>query len=316
MTASVLLHEGITAEDTLIPTLVFAKIAGGSPEYAALVHDKEQASGLEIVRLMRAADDWPPRRSQTPAEYARTLTEYVRTHEYGGWEFVRVVRGVPILRVRPLAGIPEMHPDTRILKSVRVQVLSRRVKPGSVRDEYERILVEHGARWNQNNHGIILYRATDGYLEVSAGTGGEVSPQMADSLSDKILSWPAHNFPPPMLVAEFYKALLGSVHEKTARGFAYALDLYGKPDAHTKRPKNIVHAFAAWHVGEGHPARIPPKSRARVAGVLNRQLLEPGEHLPEDTWSPADKIWDQVEALSLRFVRLYAGGVAAFFTKS
>jgi hypothetical protein len=49
-----LLDENITAEDTLIPTLVFAKIAGGSPEYAAVVKDKEQASGLEIVRLMHA----------------------------------------------------------------------------------------------------------------------------------------------------------------------------------------------------------------------------------------------------------------------
>src|SRR5215210_4392201 len=62
LTAAVLLREGITAEDTLIPTLVFAKIAGGSPEHAALVHDKEQASALEIVKLMYAADDWPPQR--------------------------------------------------------------------------------------------------------------------------------------------------------------------------------------------------------------------------------------------------------------
>jgi len=315
-TAAVLLHEGITAEDTLIPTLVFAKIAGGSPEYAALVHAKEQTSGFEIVRLMRAASDWPPRRSQTPAEYARTLTEYVRTHEYGGWEFVRVVHGVPILRVRPLALIPEMHPDTQILKSVRIQVLSRRVKPGAVRDEYERVLIEQGAHWHENNHGLISYQAADGYLEISAGTRGEVSPLMAESLIDKLLSWPAYNFPPPTLIAGIYKNVLGSVDKRNAWGFAYALDLYGKPVAHTKMAKKIVHAFAAWHVGEGHPARVPPESRKRVAGVLNRQLLNPDERLPEDTWLSSDKVWDDVEALSMRFVRLYAGGVAAFFTKS
>jgi hypothetical protein len=315
-TAAVLLNEDITAEDTLIPTLVFAKIAGGSPEYAALVKEKEQASGLEIVRLMHAADDWPPQRSQTPAEYAQTLTDYVRTHGYGGWELVRVVHGVPILRVRPLALIPEMHPGTQILKSVRIQVLSRRVKPGTVRDEYERILVEQGAHWHENNHGLISYQADDGYLEISAGTGDEVSPLMAESLSDKLLSWPAYNFPPPTLIAGIYKNVLGSVDKRNPWGFAYALDLYGKHVAHTKMAKKIVHAFAAWQVGEGHPARVPPKSRTRVAGVLNRQLLNPEEQLPEDTWFSSDKIWDDVEALSMRFVRLYAGGVAAFFTKS
>jgi hypothetical protein len=315
-TATVLLNENITAEDTLIPTLVFAKIAGGSPEYAALVHDKEQASGLEIVRLMRAADDWPPWRSQTPAEYAQTLTEYVRTHEYSGWEFVRLVRDVPILRVRPLALIPEMHPGTQILKSVRIQVLSRRVKPGAVRDEYERVLIEQGAHWHENNHGLIAYQVEDGYLEISAGTGGEVSPLMAESLSDKLLSWPAYNFPPPTLIGGIYKNVLGSVDKRNAWGFAYALDLYGKPAAHTKMAKKIVHAFAAWHVGEGHPARVPPTSRTRVAGVLNRQVLNPDEQLPEDTWLSSDKVWDDVEALSMRFVRLYAGGVGAFITKS
>ena len=316
LTADVLLSEGITAEDTLIPTLVFAKIAGGSPEYAALVKEKEQASGLEIVRLLRAAEDWPPRRSQTPEEYAQTLTDYVRTHEYSGWEFVRVVRGVPILRVRPLALIAEMHPGTQILKSVRIQVLSRRVKPCAVRDEYERVLIEHGAHWNENNHGLISYKAADGYLEISVGVGGDVSPQMAESLSDKLLSWPAHNFPPPMLIAGIYKNVLGSVDKRNPWGFAYALDLYGKPVAHTKMAKKIVHAFAAWHVGEGYPARVPPQSRPRVAGVLNRQLLNPDEQLPEDTWVSSDKVWDDVEALSMRFVRLYAGGVGAFFTKS
>jgi hypothetical protein len=228
-----LLDENITAEDTLIPTLVFAKIAGGSPEYAAVVKDKEQASGLEIVRLMHAADDWPPQRSQTPAEYAQTLTEYVRMHGYGGWELVRVVHGVPILRVRPLALIPEMHPDTQILMSVRIQVLLRRVKPGAVRDEYERVLIEQGAHWHENNHGLISYKAEDGYLEISAGTRGEVSPLMAESLSDKLLSWSAYNFPPPTLIAGIYKNVLGSKDKRNASGFAYALDLYGKPAAHT-----------------------------------------------------------------------------------
>jgi hypothetical protein len=97
LTAAVLLNEGITAEDTLIPTLVFAKIAGGTPEHTALVEAGEPASGLEIAKLMQAANDWPPRRSETSEEYAKTLADYVREHGYGGWQLVRVARGVPIL---------------------------------------------------------------------------------------------------------------------------------------------------------------------------------------------------------------------------
>jgi hypothetical protein len=315
LTAAVLLHEGITAEDTLIPTLVFAKIAGGSPEYAALVHEKEQASGLEIVRLMRAASDWPPRRSQTPADYARTLTEYVRTHEYGGWEFVRVVRGVPILRVRPLAGIPETHPGTEILKSVRVQVLSRHVKPAEVGEYYERVLTDRGVRWDDNNSGYISYRLHDGFLQIEVGLEGTISPLTAESIGHILHSWPAYNFPPPRLAAEIYESLLGKVHKRTGRGFAYDLDLYEKPQPE-RSAKKVILAFAAWHVGEGHPARVPPKSRHRVAGVLNRQLLDPEEHLLENASSSKEKVWRDVEELAMRFVRLYAGGPGVFFTGS
>jgi hypothetical protein len=316
ITAAVLLNEDITAEETLIPTLVFAKIAGGSPEYAALVEKREPASGLGIARLMYAAMDWPPQHSQTPAEYAKTLGEYVQAHGYAGWELVRVVRRVPILRVLPLVALPETHPDTQILKSVRIQVLSRHVKPAEVGEIYERLLTDSGVRWSRNNSGCISYRLHDGFLEVAAGLEGKVSPLTAESVgADTLYSWPAYNFPPPRLVAGIYESLLGTVHKRTGRGFAYALDLYNKP--HPERSaKKIILAFAAWHIGEGPSARIPPKSRPRVARALNRQLLDPSEHLPENSWSPEDKVWRDVEELAMRFVRLYAGGPAAFFTRT
>jgi hypothetical protein len=313
ITAAVLLNEDITAEDTLIPTLVFAKIAGGSPEYSALVEKREAASGMEIARFMHAAMDWPPRRSQTPAEYAKTLREYVQAHGYGGWELVCIARGVPILRVRPLVALPETHPDTQILKSVRIQVLSRHVKPAEVSASYERLLTDSGVRWDENNSGFVKYRLHEGFLEVAAGLEGKVSPLMAESVgADSLYSWPAYNFPPPGLVADIYESLLGKVHKRTGRGFAYALDLYDKPQSE-RSAKKIILAFAAWHIGEGPSARIPPKSRPRVARVLNKQLLDPSEHLPENTWSPENKVWRDVEELAMRFVRLYAGGPGAFF---
>jgi hypothetical protein len=316
LTAAVLLNEGITAEDTLIPTLVFAKIAGGTPEYTALVRQNASISGLEIVELIQAAVNWPPRHSETSAEYAKTLTNYVQEHGYGGWRLVRVVRGVPILRVQPLVALPETHPGTEILKSVRVQVLSRHVKPSKVEKTYERLLVDNGVRWGANNSGHISYQFHDGFLQVEAGLEGTISPLMAKSVgANTLYSWPACNFPPPSLVTDIYESLLGSVHKKTGRGFAYDLDLYGKP-YRERSAKKIVVAFAAWHIGEGPRARIPPKTRPRVARILNKQLLDPEEWLPENTWSPEDKMWRDVEELARRFVRLYAGGPGAYFTGS
>jgi hypothetical protein len=118
LTAAVLLNEGITAEDTLIPTLVFAKSAGGSAAYATLVRERAPATGLDLVRLIREAQG--------------RSTKFVETEGYAGWELVDVIRGVPILRVLPLAAVPKSFPGTQALQSIRIQVLSRHVKPDLV----------------------------------------------------------------------------------------------------------------------------------------------------------------------------------------
>ena len=53
--ATVLFDQGITKEDTLIPTLLFAKAAGGSKgweELTTLVNAAREHTGLELVRIM------------------------------------------------------------------------------------------------------------------------------------------------------------------------------------------------------------------------------------------------------------------------
>ena len=301
LTAAVLLNEGIAEENVLIPTLVFAKIAAGSEDYKTLGKKGKPITGLDVTRLIHGAQGRP--------------TKDLEHEAYAGWELLQVVRGVPLLRVLPTAAKPELHPGTQVLRSVRIQVLARWVKQTAVQQEYERILSEHGAHWGENNAGEISYSFHDGYLEIVAGTGGSLSPLTAESVGkDTLFSWPAYHFPPPVLVAGIYNNLLGSADKRNAQGFAYMLDLYGKASA--KSAKKIIHAFAAWHVGEGHPARIPPESRPRVAGVLNRQLLDTNEQLSENTWTSAEKIWRDVEELAMRFVRLYAGGHGYFFTRT
>jgi hypothetical protein len=194
-------------------------------------------------------------------------------------------------------------------------VLAKRVKPAEVGDAYKRLLEDHGVRWDKNNAGYVSYRTNNGCLEVEAGVSGTIDPRLAENVgADTLYSWPTFNFPPPGLVAEIYRSLLGSADKRNAKGFARALDLYGKPQKRSAR--KVIHAFAAWHIGQGLALRVPPKSRTRVARVLNRQLLEPTERLPEDSWSGAEKVWRDVEELAPRFVRLYAMGPEPFFTGS
>jgi hypothetical protein len=299
--AETLLNKGIAAEDTIIPTMVFAKVAGGSRGWEELSQTGRvlgKHEGLELVGIMHAASNWKP----------PSLDD-----DYAGWKFVGVAHGVPIVRVEHCVAVPEPHPGTPVLKQVRIQVLSK-VKPETIAEKYEQVLTEQGARWESNSRGTFSY-GYNGYLELTVAVGtGSLSPLTVESLSVDPLEWPAFHFPPPVLVGRIYKSLRGSLwHRRDPEGFAYALDNYGKSKG--KAAERIISAFVAWHIGEGPKARIPPGSRSRVARFLNKHLLEKRSlgQLSADPYNPADAVWQDVEKyLWYRFVRLYAGGYAPF----
>jgi hypothetical protein len=302
--ARVLLDKGIAGEDTIIPTLVFAKVAGGSQAWEALSQTGQltgESQGLELVGIMHEANGWRP----------PSLDD-----DYAGWELVEVSDGLPIVRVLPAVAKAEPHPGTKVLKQVRIQVLSKNVKPERIAAIYEQVLAEQGAQWKENSEGVFFYNYK-GFLGLTVAVGtGNLSPLTVESLDVDPLQWPAYHFPPPVLVSRIYKSLLGSLRPRKGQpkaGFEYALDNYGK--VQDKGADRIITAFVAWHVGEGPGARVPPKSRPRVARFLNKHLLEKSGllQLPENSWSSSDAVWDDVERfLWYRFVRLYAGGYATF----
>ncbi len=244
LAAAVLLNEKVADEEVIIPTLVLAKMAGGSLGYDDLAKKREPDTGLGITNLMYKAE----------------------AEDYAGWELADVVEGVPLMRILPMTANPRTYPGTQILRSVRIQVLSRKIKPPAVREGYERVLAEQGVRWELNIQGSLDYDFTHGYLGIKVAAGGT-------------LQRPARHFPPPVLVEGFYGAVLGSAQARTKKGFAHALDLYGRSVC--RNPETLIMAFAAWHIGaeprvkprvkpSGEPRLgVPTQTQGRVASVIN-----------------------------------------------
>lgn len=297
-TAAVLFENGVTDEDIVIPTLVFARTAAESEMYKDLTKMNGPVEGCTPHALAEIAFD-DSGLSLLSAEQA-----------YMGLELVELVDGVPLVRVHPYAVFAEKHPGTQLPKRVCFQILSRRVSPTSIRNRYEQFLEEEGAHWGENLSGVISYNFRHSYVTV------RIEPADIDSFlrrgleaSANPLQWAAYHFPPPTLVEGFCEGLLRSLHKgEWKREDVYGLDLYGKP--RDKTADKIIPAFVAWHVGLGVEGRIYAPDRTRVSQVLNKHLLRPCDkpELPEDHWSPSNTLWRDVEALRLRFARLHRAG--------
>jgi hypothetical protein len=267
-TARVLLQYGIDAEEELIPTLVFARIAGRAEDHHYKHH--YSSSGYE------------------PA------VESLMSGNHPALKVTKFVDRVPVVRVKPFAVAAENHPGTEVLKRVRIRTLSKKVKSYDVADSYRRLLEQKGAPWDENNHGEFAYDCLFGYLELEVAQGAEFSPLQVEGYGGDPLRHPAFHFPPPEIVE--------SLHEAMKTRFANRLDLYGK--AQKKTPGKLVPAFAAWHVGAQADEDIPPTERPRVSRVLNRLLLRPCDlrPLPESSRTPDDTVWRDAAQLWPRFI--------------
>lgn len=268
--ARVLLKRDIAAEEELIPTLVFARIAG------------------------RAED--PHFKHHYSSGYGEA-NETILFGNHPALEIVKFVDRVPVVKVKPFALSAERHAETQILKSVRIRTLSKRVKSPDVAKSYEQLLKQEGARWDENNHGTLSYDCLFGYLELVVTEGTQLSPNLVEGLGEDIFRHPTFQFPSPEIVER--------AHEAMQKTFADRLDLYGKR-AKPPTAEKLVPAFAAWHVGSGADEKVPPTSRHRVSTILNRHLLEPCglTHLGEDASNPAETIWRDVERHWWRFINI------------
>ena len=269
--ARVLFQSGIIAEEELIPTLVFARIAGRAED----PHYKDHyRSGYE------------------PAE------ESVLSGSHPALEITGFVDRVPVVQVKPFVLSAERHPGTQVLMQVRIKTISKNVKSSDVARSYEQLLEQEGARWDKNNHGAFSYNCLYGFLELAVTEGSELSPFAVEGFGEDLFRHPNYHFPPPQIVE--------GVHEAMKRTFANRLDFYGKPKPHWKTPDKLIPAFAAWHVGGKVDEEVPPAARPRVSRVLNRHLLGPCHlrQLPESFWTSDDTVWRDVKVLRPRFINI------------
>jgi len=220
--------------------------------------------------------------------------------DYGGFELLSSVDGVPLLRLPRIAANVVTHDGSHIAKAAKIIVYSRDVKPQELAELYERLLKDHGIHFDKCSAGSVSWDIEDANLTLTVRAMKELHPDRVSLFK----SYPAgriYSFPPPPLVGGFYSTLLGSTDKRTFSGYAYALAESGR---HT--PQKAVTGSVAWLLGERSNDATPPRvRRPRIAKALNKHLLAPrGEQqLPEDFWVPDNTVWRDADVLGKRLLR-------------
>jgi hypothetical protein len=189
--ARALFKEGVTDEREIVPTLAFAAHAGAR---WALVNEKLPEYFREV---------WPEVFAQT----------------YKGFKLTRVVDSVPMLRQELAVVEVERYADTELPRRIYIRAFSRSAKPEFIATLYEQTLLEEHIPYDRCKR--ISFPSTevaDAHLIIAVGPDREVTPEKANVLSEN--PWMRRpSFPPPSLVRDYYKVILGSVYGAGSRVF-------------------------------------------------------------------------------------------------
>jgi hypothetical protein len=264
--ARVLLKERVTDEREIVPTLAFAAHAGAR---------------------------WAPVNEKLP-EYFREVRPEVFAQTYKGFKLVRVVDGVPVLRQEPAVVEVERYAGTELPRRICIRAFSRSAKSKFIATLYEQTLLEEHIPYDRCKR--ISFPSTevaDAHLIIAVGPDREVTPEEAGVLSEN--SWRRRpSFPPPSLVRDYYKMMLGSVYGGQFKGFSYALP--GRQSG-PKSGEKFLKACLAAHVNDHKESS---ELRSRAARLMNRHVLEPCNEvkLQEDSGHARDYIFELVPGAS------------------
>lgn len=268
--ARMLLGVGVTAEEEIIPTLVWA---AKSWELGLLETITDR-----FVEAGEGTEEW----AELKGRFAGAL---------GAFEPIRVVDGVLVLRWVPTAVTGVVDRETGVIETILIDVRRRSVKPRDVAQRYTEYLQRRGTR-HDASQGSVGFAVSNGVIRLSVHPEEPWAyPMGTPPARPRSRQLP---FPEARLVGGMYGALKGAKDE----GFVHSL--FGREKGPAGRPNNVVLATCAWYLGSrgGLIEQLP--LRPGVARLLNRGLLEPCslDPLVEGTWTSADTVWRNSEKLT------------------
>jgi hypothetical protein len=258
--ARTLFKEGVTDEREIVPTLAFAA---------------------------HARTRWTAVNEKLP-EYFREVWPEVFAQTYKGFKLVRVVAGVPVLRQESAVVEVEQYSGTELPRRIYIRAFSRSAKPKLIETQYERTLLEEHISYDRCKQ--ISFPSTevaDAHLIIAVGPDRELTPKEAGVLSEN--PWRRRpSFPPPSLVRDYYKMMLGSVYAGQFKGYSYALP--GRQSGPKSGEKFLTACLAA-HVNDHNESS---ELRPRAARLMNRHVLEPCNKpkLQEDSGHARDYVFE------------------------
>jgi len=264
--ARALLKERVTDEMEIVPTLAFAAHAGAR---WAWVNEKLPEYFREV---------WPEAFAQT----------------YKGFKLTEVVDGVPMLRQELAVVEVERYVGTELPRRIFIRAFSRSAKPEFIATLYEQTLLKEHIPYDRCKR--ISFPSTEvaaAHLTIAVDPYKEVTPQKASVLSEN--PWMRRpSFPPPSLVRDYYKMMLGSVYGGQFKGFLYALP--GRQSG-PKSGGKFLKACLAAHVND---YKESSELRPRAARLMNRHVLELCNEpkLPEDSGHARDYVFNLVPGAS------------------
>lgn len=261
--SQVLLDEGITDEDEIIPTLVFAAMSWEMP-ILERVRDK-------FVEAGESVQTWKKLRSDFREAFNSLFVS-------------RVVDGVLVLWLKDAYVLAHEHPETGLVEKIEIEVYRRMAKPEVVGRLYGKCLRQHGIPYG-DGPGALSWWPFDGqvFRMLVRPRDLEAHPfgRQLIRARPETRQLP---FPDPYHIQSMYETLLQGPADRA---------LVDRKSGVDPKARYAIMACVAWYLGNRGESIKQRETKLEIAKLLNEQLLRPRDMdaLPEHGWSSKDHVW-------------------------